>query len=124
MHTTGDTRTLIQTIGAISRTVGHRLGRHLDRLVPIFLKFCGDADDESQQSEAANELREHCFPGLESFALRCPREVAPYLGDILRTSIGFMKYDPNYSYDDEDGDNGGDIASKYVGIDLLLLFLK
>lgn len=106
-----DTRTLIQTIGTISRTVGYRLGRHLDRLVPIVIKFCGDPSDESQHNDVANELREHCFPGLESFVLRCPREVTPYLDQIMALSFAFMKYDPNYSYCDDDeksvGDGGG-----------------
>jgi cullin-associated NEDD8-dissociated protein 1 len=97
------TRTLIQTIGTISRTsVGYRLGRHLERIVPLFLRFCGDPADESQQTDASNELRENCFPGLESFVLRCPREVSPFITNILHTSMGFMKYDPNYQYDEED----------------------
>lgn len=96
-----DARTLIQTIGTISRTVGYRLGRHLDRLVPLFLRFCGRPDEEGSQNESADELREHCLPGLESFVLRCPREVSPYIASILEVSLGFMKYDPNYSYDEE-----------------------
>ena len=104
-----DTRTLIQTVGTISRTVGYRLGRHLDRLVPLFLRFCGESDDENPQNESANELREHCLPGLESFVLRCPKEVSPYMASILKVSLGFMKYDPNYSYDGEDdADNAMD----------------
>ena len=99
-----DIRTLIQTVGTISRTTGYRLGRFLDRLIPLFLSFCGNADNEDEQSETANELREHSFPGLESFVLRCPREVTPHLDNILSLSLSFMKYDPNYCYAEEDVD--------------------
>ena len=45
-------------------------------------------------------------PGLESFVLRCPREVAPFLGDVLKVSVGFMRYDPNYSYDEDEEEQG------------------
>ena len=96
-----ETRTLIQTIGTISRTVGYRLGRHLERIIPLFVRFCGDPADESQHTDTANELRENCFPGLESFVLRCPREVSPFIQSILKVALAFLKYDPNY-YDDED----------------------
>lgn len=100
-----ETRTLIQTIGTISGMVGYRLGRHLDSIIPLFIKFCGDPFEESQQNDASNELREHCFPGLESFVLRCPREVTPFLSEIIKVAVAFMKYDPNYTYDDDcDGD--------------------
>ena len=43
-------------------------------------------------------------PGLECLLLRCPREAAAYLPQILRTAAGFIKYDPNFSYEDEDED--------------------
>ncbi|CAM9970460.1 unnamed protein product [Ascophyllum nodosum] len=99
-------RTLIQTIGTISRTVGYRLGRHLDSIVPLFLKFCGDPEDESQHTEAADELRENCFQGFESFVVRCPREVTPHLSRIINVALQYIKYDPNYSYGDEDEGNG------------------
>lgn len=50
-----DARTLIHTIGTIARTVGHRLGRQLPSLVPLFLECIGDADastpDDSDEDE-------------------------------------------------------------------------
>jgi hypothetical protein len=89
----------LQTIGAMSRHVGFRLGRHLKRIVPIFIECLGDPNDEaevrtftfdvvhlivfhqslysyvlqSSHSEAANELRENCFQAFESFLLRSPK---------------------------------------------------
>ena len=33
---------------------------------------------------------------------RCPREVSPFIPSIQACALSFMKYDPNYSYDDED----------------------
>lgn len=105
--------TLIQTIGIISKTVGFRLGRHLDRLIPLFTKICGEPDDENLQNEEGNDLREHSFPGLESFVLRCPREVTPHIESILQLSLKFLKYDPNYCYDEE-GEGDEDVMEDDV----------
>jgi hypothetical protein len=96
--------TLISTIGVISRTVGYKLSKYLDRIVPLFIRFCGSPDDEDLQNEQGNELRESCFPGLESIVIRCPKEITPYISEILSNALLFTKYDPNYAFDDEDED--------------------
>lgn len=44
---------------------------------------------------------------LESFVLRSPHEVRPYLDTILATTLKFLSYDPNYA-DDMDADDDGD----------------
>jgi cullin-associated NEDD8-dissociated protein 1 len=129
-----DTRALIRTMCIISGSVGHRLAQQIDVIVPIFLKFCDpadaqvaeDCDDDmdmedaqeantEEQDEAtlalANELRESCFAGFESFILRCPAEVTPHLPKLVESALAFMVYDPNYSYgdgDDDDEDGGCD----------------
>jgi cullin-associated NEDD8-dissociated protein 1 len=127
----GDTRALIRTMCTVSGAVGHRLGQaQIDRILPIFLRFTdpedavtGDDDqdnemddnnedeDEMEDTEdeaavaLANELRESCFMGFESFVLRCPAEVEPHLEKIIQAALAYMSYDPNYSYgttDDEE----------------------
>lgn len=128
-----DTRSLIRTMCTVSGTVGHRLNQgHIDRIVPIFLRFCdpedavtgddeedddgdevmGDADNVaggmSDDTAAAMqiELRESCFAGFESFVLRCPALVQPHLDQIILSSLAYMRYDPNYSYGrDDEGDS-------------------
>eukprot|EP00574_Skeletonema_japonicum_P010659 CAMPEP_0201716250 /NCGR_PEP_ID=MMETSP0593-20130828/2261_1 /ASSEMBLY_ACC=CAM_ASM_000672 /TAXON_ID=267983 /ORGANISM="Skeletonema japonicum, Strain CCMP2506" /LENGTH=1369 /DNA_ID=CAMNT_0048206003 /DNA_START=50 /DNA_END=4159 /DNA_ORIENTATION=- len=122
-----DTRSLIRTMCTVSGTVGHRLNQgHIDRIVPIFLRFCdpADADDEDYDSdepmdsddvmagmgeEAATamqiELRESCFAGFESFVLRCPALIRPHLDQIVYSALAYMRFDPNYTYDDDDDDN-------------------
>ena len=108
-------RVYIQAVGRISRTVGHRLGHSIDRIIPLFLRFLGDPtdDDESLQSEQSCELRETILHAFESFAERCPNQVAAHMESMLATVIGFMAYDPNYTYDDSDDDEemGGSDAS-------------
>lgn len=121
-----DTRSLIRTMCTVSGTVGHRLNQgHIDRIVPIFLRFCdpADADDEDYDSDEPMdtdeamagmgedaaaamqiELRESCFAGFESFVLRCPALIRPHLDQIVYSALSYMRYDPNYTYDDDDDD--------------------
>ena len=126
----GDTRALIRTMCTVSGTVGYRLGQtQIDRIIPIFLKFCdpddaitGDDDmleedddmeeDENEDAAAlANDLRESCFNGFESFVSLCPTEVETHLEKIMQAAMAYMNYDPNYSYGEgeqpEDQDNNG-----------------
>lgn len=131
-----DTRSLIRTICTVSGMVGHRLNQsHIDRIVPIFLRFCDpedaktgddeeDSDEEMEESDNNNtfvaglseeaamamqiELRESCFAGFESFVLRCPALIQPHLDQIVQAALSYMRYDPNYSYGDEDDESGDD----------------
>lgn len=65
-------RTYIQTIAGISRTVGHRLGRELKRIIPLFLSLC---DDKQHQEDV--EMLENCLQAFESFVQRCPKVTPP-----------------------------------------------
>lgn len=95
-----DVRTLIQTTGTLSRTAGHRLGRHLDAVIDILVQFCGDPEDESMQNEASDELRSNCFQAFEAFVVRCHNEITPHIEKIIHLVMLFIQYDPNYNYGD------------------------
>ncbi|XP_019191103.1 PREDICTED: cullin-associated NEDD8-dissociated protein 1 [Ipomoea nil] len=94
------TRTNIQMIGALSRAVGYRFGPHLADTVPILINYCTTA------SENDEELREYSLQALESFLLRCHRDISPYCDQILHLTLEFLSYDPNFTDNmEEDTDN-------------------
>ncbi|XP_039137910.1 cullin-associated NEDD8-dissociated protein 1 [Dioscorea cayenensis subsp. rotundata] len=96
------TRTNIQMIGALSRAVGYRFGPHLSETVPLLISYCKSA------SETDEELREHSLQALESFLLRCPRDIGTYCDDILSVTLEYLSYDPNFTDNmEEDTDNEG-----------------
>uniref|UniRef100_A0A8D2DID2 Cullin associated and neddylation dissociated 2 (putative) n=1 Tax=Sciurus vulgaris TaxID=55149 RepID=A0A8D2DID2_SCIVU len=87
-------RTLIQCLGSVGRQAGHRLGAHLDRLVPLVEEFCNLDDDE---------LRESCLQAFEAFLRKCPKEMGPHVANVTSLCLQYLKYDPNYNYNsDED----------------------
>ncbi|XP_046577843.1 cullin-associated NEDD8-dissociated protein 1-like [Haliotis rubra] len=90
---TSTTRTYIQCIGAISRQAGHRFGEHLEKIIPLIVRFCKEDDDE---------LREYCLQAFESFVRRCPKEVSPFIAEIITICLQYICHDPNYNYDDDD----------------------
>ncbi|KAF3321511.1 cullin-associated NEDD8-dissociated protein 1-like protein [Carex littledalei] len=104
-------RTNIQMIGALSRSVGYRFGPHLSETVPVLISYCTTA------SENDEELREYCLQALESFLLRCPRDISVHTGDIMRLSLVYLSYDPNFTdtmdedTDDEEHDEDEDDQS-------------
>ncbi|MGH0183975.1 UNVERIFIED_CONTAM: hypothetical protein FKN15_013747 [Acipenser sinensis] len=103
-ESTSTTRTYIQCLAAISRQTGHRVGEHLEKIIPVLVKFCNVEDDE---------LREYCFQAFESFVQRCPKEMSPHIPTLIGLCLKYITYDPNYNYDndEEDDDNAMDTES-------------
>jgi len=95
-------RTLISVIGAISRSVGYRLGKFLEdkAIIPLLVKYLHD-----DRFENDDELRENCFQTFESLVLRCPAEIRPFLDSILKQCLEFVAYDPNVAEDEEEGED-------------------
>ncbi|XP_023811120.1 cullin-associated NEDD8-dissociated protein 1-like [Oryzias latipes] len=95
-------RTYIQCLATISREGGHRVGEHLQKVIPMVVKFTSVEDDE---------LREHCFQAFEAFIRRCPKEMSPHVATVTQLCFKFMTYDPNYNYDgsEEEEDESMDV---------------
>uniref|UniRef100_A0A8C6LMN7 TATA-binding protein interacting (TIP20) domain-containing protein n=1 Tax=Nothobranchius furzeri TaxID=105023 RepID=A0A8C6LMN7_NOTFU len=103
---TSVTRTYIQCLATVSWQGGHRVGEHLEKLIPLVVKFTSTEDDE---------LREFCFQAFEAFIRRCPKEMAPHVATVTQLCLKFMTFDPNYNYDDgeEDGDDRMDVEEGF-----------
>lgn len=84
-----DVRTTIQALGTISRHVGYRLGRNLQHILPMLMRFMGAVSDESLANEQGHELRENALQALESFVLRCPRQVTEFIPAIVSVRSRF-----------------------------------
>ncbi|XP_048426960.1 cullin-associated NEDD8-dissociated protein 1 isoform X3 [Pyrus x bretschneideri] len=105
------TRTNIQMIGALSRAVGYRFGPHLADTVPVLINYCTSA------SENDEELREYSLQALESFLLRCPRDISPYCDEILHLNLEYLSYDPNFTdnmEEDTDDETHEEEEDEYV----------
>ncbi|XP_035193140.1 cullin-associated NEDD8-dissociated protein 1-like isoform X2 [Oxyura jamaicensis] len=92
-ESTSTTRTYIQCIAGISRQAGHRIGEHLEKIIPLIVQYCNVEDDE---------LREYCFQAFESFVRRCPKEIDPHIPNVMGLCLKYITFDPNYNYDNEE----------------------
>ncbi|XP_076864497.1 cullin-associated NEDD8-dissociated protein 2 [Brachyhypopomus gauderio] len=86
-------RTYLQCLATISRQGGHRVGEHLEKIMPLVVKFCSVEDDE---------LRENCFLAFEAFVRRCPKEMSPHIAVVIKLCLKYITYDPNYNYEADD----------------------
>ncbi|KAM9534055.1 cullin-associated NEDD8-dissociated protein 1-like isoform 3-T3 [Guaruba guarouba] len=92
-ESTSTTRTYIQCVAGISRQAGHRIGEHLEKIIPLIVQYCNVEDDE---------LREYCFQAFESFVRRCPKEMEPQIPNVMGLCLKYITFDPNYNYDNEE----------------------
>ncbi|XP_040015031.1 cullin-associated NEDD8-dissociated protein 2 [Xiphias gladius] len=105
---TSVTRTYIQCLATISRQGGHRVGEHLEKLIPMVVKFTSVEDDE---------LREYCFQAFDAFIRRCPKEMSPHVATVTTLCLKFMTFDPNYNYDDDEQEEEEDGMDVEDGLD-------
>jgi cullin-associated NEDD8-dissociated protein 1 len=56
-----------------SRQAGHRFGEHIERVMPLIVRYSREEDDE---------LREYCLQAFEAFVHRCPKEITPHIHTV------------------------------------------
>lgn len=78
----------------------------------------------SDAAQEDDEMREACLQTLESIVLRCPKEVTPFVSQIVQLAITLLRHDPNYAggdtSDDEmavEGDDEMDDDDDFLGED-------
>ena len=64
--------------GAVCRQAGHRFGGHVERVVPLVLKYAKVEDDE---------LREHCLQACENMVYKCGKEITPHIPTIQQLCL-------------------------------------
>ena len=67
---------------------------------------------------------EFWLQALESFLLRCPRDISSYCDEILRLSLEYLSYDPNFTdnmEEDTDDESHEEEEDEYV---LILIYVS
>ncbi|KAK4337023.1 hypothetical protein RND71_043999 [Anisodus tanguticus] len=85
--------TYIQCIAAISRLSGHKLGNHLEKMIPMIINLSSYNDDE---------LKEYCIQAFDAFIRKAPKEITQYVPLIIEISLKYLCHDPNYNYDENE----------------------
>ncbi|KAI5750482.1 hypothetical protein M8J76_015953 [Diaphorina citri] len=98
---TSTNRTYIQCFAAICRQAGHRFAEHIERVMPLILKYSREEDDE---------LREFCLQACEAFVQRCPKEITPH---IQSEGLGGEGGGEGMDTEEEDGEDEGEDDNEY-----------
>ena len=94
----------IQSVSAISKAAGVRVGQYLPLIVPKLTKFLTMSSEEragEEPEERRIELLETCLQAIEAVILRCPTKVTPYVQQLVNTAIEWSTYDPMYTYEED-----------------------
>lgn len=107
------TKLFISIYSTMSKSIPRRFGPYLKTLAPLVLgplsQEALDRQDtmiEEEEMEARDpqieEVRESALVALDSFCAFCSHDMSVYSEDTLDAALRFLKYDPNYSYEEDD----------------------
>lgn len=105
-------RLYITIMGSLARSIPYQFGDHLPILLPFILtalsaeelKLQLDAvsEGDDQATLEFNEIREASLVALEAFLASCGPQMKAYTEQVIACSLRYLKYDPNYSMDEDD----------------------
>lgn len=84
----------------MANAVGNKLSPFLREIVPMLNGLIGSLNREQSIPEE-NDLIEVCLSTITSIVKKCPREVTPFIGDLIRISFSLITHDPNYMYNED-----------------------
>ena len=93
----------VQTIGSIASTVGYKMESNIKVILPIFISLCillPDAENKDQDLD--NDVAEICLNAFECFVRKCPKEITPFIDEILKLSGELISFDPNFNSEAEE----------------------
>ena len=107
----------IQSVSAISKAAGVRVGAFLPQIMPklsAFLTMTRSEEEGEEPEERRVELLETSLQALEAVILRCPTKVTPFVPQLVATAVTWSQYDPMYQYDDDNAadDDDGDLSMR------------
>jgi cullin-associated NEDD8-dissociated protein 1 len=78
-------------------------------IVQVLREFPQKLNKENS-NDIDNEIVEACLSTYENLLKKCPREVRQHVNEILALAKTLISYDPNYTYNEDDGDKDMDDA--------------
>eukprot|EP00040_Diaphanoeca_grandis_P021169 m.112749 g.112749 ORF g.112749 m.112749 type:complete len:1275 (-) comp28217_c0_seq1:74-3898(-) len=92
-----DQKTMVELTTAICREAGARFAPYLKDVLP-HIKVMLDSEDD-------DELRDCCIQSFSSFAMRCQKEFAGHIDELVELCLKYLQHDPNYNYDSDSDDD-------------------
>ncbi|KAK5993931.1 Cullin-associated NEDD8-dissociated protein 1 [Cladobotryum mycophilum] len=104
-------RLYLSIMGSMARSIPNRFGPHLPKMTPFVMQALSEKElqehverisDGDDLGPEFNEIRETALVALEAFLASCPQEMKAFTDDIISASLRYLKYDPNYTMDDDE----------------------
>lgn len=105
-------RLYINVLGSMARSIPQRFGPHVNTLAPYILQVLSEDELQARLDEVNeghgdsglefDEVREAALVALEAFLASCPTQMRPFTDDALTACLRYLKFDPNYTQDDDE----------------------